>query len=82
MIRIEVKRAGTETTASLVRRFSKRVQGSGIIKAAKARRYKDRNKSEYVQRKFALKRLDRIKEYEEKKKLGLIRETRYGAPRK
>ena len=79
MIRIEVKRAGTETTASLIRRFSKRVQGSNIIRAAKARRYKERNKSEYVQKKFALKRIERTKEYEDKKRLGLIKDVRFGS---
>lgn len=77
MIRIEVKKAGNETTSSLIRRFTKRVQGSGILRAARSRRYAERDKSEYVTRKFALKRIERTKKYEELKKLGKIKETRY-----
>lgn len=77
MIRIEVKKSGNETTSSLIRRFTKRVQGSGILRAARGRRYAERDKSEYVTRKFALKRIERTKKYEELKKLGKIKETRY-----
>ena len=77
MIRIEVRKNGNETSASLIRRFTKRVQGSGILRAARSRRYKERAKSEYVKRKFTLQRLERTKKYEQLKKLGKIKETRY-----
>lgn len=75
--RVEVRKNNNETSSSLIRRFTKRVQGSGILRAARARRYKEREKSEYVKRKFTLQRLERTKAYEELKKLGKIKETRY-----
>lgn len=75
--RVEVRKNNNETSSSLIRRFTKRVQGSGILRAARARRYKEREKSEYVKRKFTLQRLERTKQYEELKKLGKIKETRY-----
>ena len=74
-IRIEVRKNPNETATSLIRRFSKRVQTAGVLRAARARRYQERTKSEYVKKKFALARLDRMHQYELQKKLGLIRET-------
>jgi ribosomal protein S21 len=78
MIRIEVRKNPNETTASLVRRFTKRVQGAGILRAAKSRRYKERTRSEYVKKKFALKRIERVKEIEQLKKIGKIRDVHPG----
>ena len=75
--RIEVKKNNNETSSSLIRRFQKRVQGSGILRAARARRYKERDKSEYVKRKFTLQRLERTKNYEEMKKMGKIKDVRF-----
>lgn len=77
MIRIEVRKNPTETTSSLIRRFTKRVQSSGIVRAAKSRRYKERAKSEYVKKKFTLKRLERIKEIEHLKKIGKLQDVGY-----
>ena len=77
MIRIEVRKNNNETSASLIRRFTKRVQGSGILRAARARRYQERTKSDYVKRKFTLQRLDRTKAYEKLKKLGKIKDVRF-----
>ena len=75
--RVEVRKNNNETSSSLIRRFTKRVQGSGILRAARARRYKERDKSEYVKRKFTLQRIERTKNYEELKKLGKIKDARY-----
>lgn len=77
MIRIEVRRNNNETSASLIRRFTKRIQGSGILRAARGRRYHEREKSEYVERKFTLQRIERTKNYEAMKKLGKIKDARY-----
>lgn len=77
MIRIEVRKNNNETSASLIRRFTKRVQGSGILRAARSKRYQERPKSEYVKRKFTLQRIDRTKKYEELKKLGKIKDVRF-----
>jgi ribosomal protein S21 len=78
MIRIEVRKNPNETTASLVRRFTKRVQSAGILRSAKSRRYNERIKSGYVKKKFALKRIEKIKEIEHLKKIGKIRDVHPG----
>ncbi|MEK7505179.1 MAG: 30S ribosomal protein S21 [Patescibacteria group bacterium] len=72
MIRLEVKRQPNESTSSLLRRFSKRVQGSGMIKRAKALRFTERKQSYFKRKRAALVRLERRQGYERLKKLGKI----------
>ena len=72
MIRIEVKREGTESTGSALRRFSKKVQGANIIKKVKGLKAAERPLSHFKKKKAALKRLERRTEYERLKKLGKI----------
>lgn len=72
MIRIQVQKNQTETTTSLLRRFSKRVQGAGLIREAKSHRYHERAKSSYVKQKLALGRLKRRREIEKLRKLGKL----------
>lgn len=75
MIIIEVKRDSTESTSGVLRRFSKRVQGSGIVKRAKKLRFTERPLSHYKKKKSALVRLERRNAYERLKKLGKIAAT-------
>lgn len=77
--RIQVTKHANESTASLIRRFSKKVQGSGIVKYSKKIRYYSRPASEFAAKKRALKRIERGKEYERLRKLGKIG---YGVRRK
>lgn len=69
---LEVKRQLKETTQSLVRRFTKSVQNSGILLRARKIRFKQRKKSEQMKRRAALRREELKKEYEKLEKLGKI----------
>jgi ribosomal protein S21 len=69
---IEIKKNGTESSASVMRRFSKRVRESGIIRHVKDGRYAKRSTSAYVMKKNALKRMEKRNEYAKLKKLGKI----------
>jgi ribosomal protein S21 len=69
---IEVKKNQNENNASVLRRFSRRVQESGIIHKVKGSRYNERKESKLKVKKSALKRLTRRKEIEVLKKLGKI----------
>lgn len=80
MIRIEVKRESSESTASALRRFSKRVQGLGLVKRLKAHKSAERKLSDYKRKKAALKRLARRAEYVRLKKLGKIAATPLARP--
>ena len=72
MIQVEVKKNTNETNASVIRRFTKRVQESSILSTARAHRYKERDPSVYTRKKKALKRIKRYKEVGRMKKLGLM----------
>lgn len=72
MIRIEVKREGTESTSSALRRFSKKVQVSGVVRKVKSLKAAERPLSHYKKKKAALKRLTRRAAYERLKKLGKL----------
>ncbi len=74
MINVEVERNHNENTASVIRRFTKRVQGSGIVKRVRGNRYYDRVKSRNVRRKKALNVLGKRARYQELLKLGKIQE--------
>ncbi len=69
---IEIKKTGNESSASIMRRFSRRVRESGIVKHVKENRYNSRKPSAFVNKKNALKKLDRQTEYARLKKLGKI----------
>jgi ribosomal protein S21 len=70
--RVEVRRSKNESAASLIRRFSRRSQGLGLVRALRNRRYYSRVKSKNVQHQRALIRGERIAEYNELVKLGKI----------
>ncbi|MBI2474530.1 MAG: hypothetical protein HYV68_02400 [Candidatus Taylorbacteria bacterium] len=72
MINVEVEKTGSETNASLLRRFSRRVQSSGIIIRVKGGRYKDRTESKYKRKVRTLSGLERRKKTERLIKLGKI----------
>lgn len=70
---IEVQKNPNENNASILRRFSRRVQESSIIQKVKKNRYNERKESKLKVKKGTLKRLTRRKEIEKLRKLGKIR---------
>ena len=67
---IEVKKNPNENNSSILRRFSRRIQESGIIRKVKGSRYNVRKESKLKIKKSALKRISRRKEIEKLRKLG------------
>jgi ribosomal protein S21 len=70
---IEVKRKEKETGASVIRRFSRKVQQSFVLSKARASRFKKRAKSDLKQKQEALKREKKAKRVLYLKKLGKIK---------
>ncbi len=66
-----IKRKEGESVSSLLYRFSKKVQQSGVLREAKKRRYHDRSVSRIKRKLSALHRVSKKKETERLKKLGL-----------
>ena len=61
---IEVKKNPNENNASVLRRFSRRIQESNIIQKVKGNRYNERKESKLKIKKSALKRMGKRKEIE------------------
>ena len=74
MINAEVVKTGNENNVNLIRRFTKKVQGAGILPRVRSIRYASRKQSEYVKKKKTLKVLRRREEVAELIKLGKMSE--------
>ena len=72
---VEVVKNGNENNVALLRRFTKRVQGSGVLPRVRSLRYAVRKPSEYVKKKKTLKVLKRRAEVKNLIKLGKMSET-------
>jgi len=70
---IEIKKNPNENNTSVLRRFSRKIQESGIIHKVKKGRYNERKESKLKVKKSALKRMGRRKEIEKLRKLGKIK---------
>ncbi|HXK32189.1 MAG TPA: 30S ribosomal protein S21 [Candidatus Paceibacterota bacterium] len=68
---IEVEKQGRENSQSLIRRFTKKVQKSGVLLRARRGRFFRRPKSETMKKRAALRREKLTKEYEKLRKFGL-----------
>jgi len=70
--RVEVRRGKNESSSALIRRFTRRSQGLGLVREMRDRRYHKRTKSKNVEHKRALITLARREKYQELVKLGKI----------
>lgn len=75
-INVQVDKNNNESSANVIRRFTKRVQGAGIIQKVRSSRYYNRTKSGNVQRVAKLKKLVKQVTYEKLLKLGKIKEQK------
>ncbi|NCN52242.1 30S ribosomal protein S21 [Candidatus Parcubacteria bacterium] len=75
-VNVQVEKNNNESTANLIRRFTKRVQGSGIINRIRRERYYKRAKSRNIGKTAKLLKLEKKVKYETLLKLGKIQETR------
>lgn len=81
-VQAEVSKNDNETAVNLIRRFTKRVQGAGLIQRMRANRYFTRVKSGNVRRKQTLKVIKRREEVQELIKLGKMEPRTTRGPRR
>lgn len=74
-INAEVSKSGNENALATIRKFSRRVQGAGLIKTVRAGRYYVRDASKIVKKKRALKLIKRRAEYKQLVKEGKVAEN-------
>lgn len=67
---VQVQRNDNESTGSLLRRFSKRVQLSGFLTRARANRFYQTKKSDHAKKQEALRRVQWQKDMERARKMG------------
>ena len=72
---VEVSKNEKDNNLGLIRKFTKRVQGSGILTRLRSRRYSSRKLSEYVKKKKTLKRLSERARIRELIKMGKMTGT-------
>ena len=79
-INAEVQKSGNESTLSTIRKFSRRVQGTGLVRTVRGGRYFTRSASKIVKKKRALKMIKRRADYKRLIKEGKVIEapTRHG----
>lgn len=81
-VNAEVTKNDNETAVNLIRRFSKRVQGAGLVQRMRNHRYYSRVKSREVRRKQTLKVIKRREDVQELIKLGKMLERTTRGPRR
>lgn len=77
MTNAEVSRSDDENNISILRRFTKRVQGSGVLNRVRSIRFFERTPSKYRRKTHALKRIMRRDAFQELAKLGKVKEGEY-----
>ena len=74
-INVEVSKNGNDNNLGLIRKFTKRVQGSGILMRLRSRRYSQRKSSEYTKKKKTLKKITERSRIKELIKMGKMQGT-------
>jgi len=68
---LEIKKKEKESVQSIIRRFTKAIKKSGILKEVRKKRFFQRPLSQKAKKNAALRREKLKKEFERKEKLGL-----------
>lgn len=76
MINVEVTRQNNENSMGTIRRFTRRVQGSGVLKRVRSIKYYKRHQSKFIRKSSALSKIAKRAKYEELLKLGKIVERK------
>ncbi len=77
MINVEVTKNANENNLGVIRRFTKKVQGSGVLPKVRSKRYSQRDLSFYKVKKNTLKNRARKAEIMEEIKMGKRAEQRH-----
>ena len=78
MINVEVTKTANENNLGIIRRFTKKVQGSGVLPKVRSLRYAVRDLSFYKNKKNTLKNLKRKGEIMELIKMGKMTDRSEG----
>jgi ribosomal protein S21 len=69
---VEVVKKKNENNISVLKRFGRKVQESGVLKRSRSIRYAERNESDYTKKKNKLKSLGKREIFEAALKMGKV----------
>ena len=72
-VNVVVKKTKSDNNLGLLRKFSRKVKISGVLRRKRSLRYFERKVSDYKKKMNALMRIKKREEYERLEKLGLLR---------
>jgi ribosomal protein S21 len=72
---VEITRGKSENNGSILKKFNRKVQESGILPRLRSIRYEQRPESAYTRKKNKLKKIERKSEIEKLIKLGKISDS-------
>ena len=73
---VQVEKHTNESSANVIRRFTKRMQNAGIVRRMRDNRFYTRTKSSNVRKEARLKKLAKKEAYERDYKMGKVVERR------
>ncbi|MCB9806191.1 30S ribosomal protein S21 [Candidatus Nomurabacteria bacterium] len=76
-VNVEIKRKKNENNGSILKRFTRRVQESGVLSKVRSLRYLERSPSEFTRKKNKLRSIEKRENVQEMIKLGKIPEGRF-----
>ncbi len=74
-INVDIKKTKSDNALGLLRKFTRKVKTSGVLRKKRSLRYFERSASDYRKKQEALTRIERKEEFENKEKLGLATST-------
>lgn len=73
---VDIQKTKNDNNLGLLRKFSRKVKLSGVLKKKRSLRYHDRKISDFRKRQNALVKIQKRGEYETKEKMGLLKPTK------
>ncbi len=72
-VNVVVKKTKSDNNLGLLRKFSRKVKVSGVLRKKRSLRYFERKISDYKKKMDALMRIEKKKQYDKLEKLGLLK---------
>lgn len=70
---VDIKRTKNDNNLGILRKFSRKMKQSGVLRKKRSLRYFERAVSDFKKKKNILVKLEKRKEYEKKEKMGLLK---------
>jgi len=71
-VNVQVTKSTKENTSTTIRRFTKRMQQSGVLPRVRGRKFFKRSKSPFVKKKAALRGIEKKEKFETLSKMGKL----------